>query len=119
VVEQKVPPDQEWDDRDRESSHFVALDEAGGPIGTARLLPDGQIGRMAVLEPYRRAGVGGRLLEKAVDKAREQGMTRVFLHAQIQALPFYERAGFIVEGDEFEEAGIVHREMSLELRPVD
>ncbi|MBW2424261.1 MAG: GNAT family N-acetyltransferase [Deltaproteobacteria bacterium] len=119
VVEQQVPPDEEWDGRDHESWHFVALDGSDGPIGTARLLPDGQIGRMAVLEAYRRAGVGGRLLEEAVVKARAIGLTRVYLHAQIHALPFYERAGFVVEGEEFEEAGISHRRMSMALLPAE
>ena len=117
ILEQQVPPEEEWDGRDDESWHFLALDGSDGPIGTARLLPDGQIGRMAVLEAYRRAGVGGRLLEEAVDKARAIGLTRVFVHAQTHALSFYERAGFVVEGEEFEEAGIRHRRMSMELRP--
>ena len=119
IIEQQVPKDEEWDGRDRDSWHFLATDENDKPIGTARLLPDGQIGRMAVLDKYRRRGIGQVLLEHAVDKARNLGMQEVFLHAQIHALPFYEKAGFESNGNEFEEAGITHRKMIMQLPPLD
>ncbi len=117
IVEQEVPQDEEWDGRDEDSWHFLAMAEDDAPIGTARLLPDGQIGRMAVLSPHRNAGVGTVLLENAIDKARHLGFSQVFLHAQTHALTFYQRAGFVPDGEEFEEAGIPHRRMHLDLAP--
>jgi predicted GNAT family N-acyltransferase len=59
VVEQRVPVELEWDEMDAVSWHAVAYDAAGNPIGTGRLLPDGHIGRMAVLKSSRGSGVGG------------------------------------------------------------
>lgn len=113
VEEQGVPEHQEWDGADPDCRHFLAEDAHGRPIGTARLMPSGQIGRMAVLEEWRRQGIGARLLELAVDAARAANYQAIFLHAQSHAVGFYERAGFQVAGTPFMEAGIEHREMSL------
>ncbi|MDG2071624.1 MAG: GNAT family N-acetyltransferase, partial [Pseudomonadales bacterium] len=63
--------------------------------------------------------VGRALLEQAVDKVRHLGMHNLFLHAQLHALPFYEAAGFSQLGDEFMEADIIHRKMTLALTPLD
>ena len=117
VAEQKVPLELEWDEWDERSDHAVARDARGRAIGTARLLPDGRIGRMAVLREWRRRGVGAALMEGLLRKAREQSMSRVTLHAQTHAAGFYRRFGFSERGGEFWEAGIPHVEMTLELSP--
>jgi len=70
VEEQGVAEDEEWDGADSDCRHFLADDGAGRPIGTARLMPSGQVGRMAVLVQWRGQGVGARLLRLAVDAAR-------------------------------------------------
>lgn len=115
IVEQDVPQEEEWDGRDEESWHWIATDQDGRAIGTARLLPEGQIGRMAVLKEWRGTGVGAALLEMAVEKARHLGFEKVFLHAQTHALKFYEKSGFVADGDEFEDAGIPHFNMTRSL----
>ena len=115
ILEQSVPQEEEWDGRDEESWHWLASDDAGRPIGTARLLPEGQIGRMAVLKEYRGYGIGAALLERAVNKARHLGFDTVFLHAQSHALEFYEKAGFTRQGEEFMEADIPHYRMTRRL----
>lgn len=114
VDEQKVPVELELDEFDPLSCHALALagDEA---IGTGRLLPDGHIGRMAVLAGWRGRGVGALLLQALIDEAQRRGMTRVVLNAQTHALGFYARFGFAPEGEEYEEAGLPHRTMSLSL----
>jgi predicted GNAT family N-acyltransferase len=117
VEEQDVPLELEWDEWDEASEHAVALDSAGAAIGTARLLPDGRIGRMAVLKDWRGKGVGAALLLAMLARARERAMPRALLHAQIQAAGFYRRFGFSERGEEFLEAGIPHVEMTLELSP--
>jgi predicted GNAT family N-acyltransferase len=117
VTEQKVPLELEWDEWDERSDHAIARDAGGQAIGTARLLPDGRIGRMAVLREWRRRGVGAALMEALLQKAREQSMSRVTLHAQTHAAGFYRRFGFSERGGEFWEAGIPHVEMTLELCP--
>ena len=117
VAEQKVPLELEWDEWDEPSDHAVASDSKGQTIGTARLLPDGRIGRMAVLGEWRRRGVGTALLEALLEQARKRSMRRITLHAQTHAAGFYRRFGFNERGEEFLEAEIPHVEMTLELFP--
>jgi len=117
IDEQSVPRELEWDEWDEASDHAVALDPAGIPIGTARLLPDGRIGRMAVVKEWRGKRVGAALLAAMLERARERSLPRALLHAQIQAAGFYRRFGFSERGEEFLEAGIPHVEMTLELFP--
>ncbi len=110
VHEQAVPIELEWDEFDALCQHVVA-EAAGQAIGTGRLLPDGHIGRMAVLESWRGRGVGSALLETLLRLARDHGIRRVRLNAQSRSVAFYQRHGFVAEGEEFIEAGIPHRSM--------
>jgi len=111
VHEQAVPEDLEWDEFDALSTHVLAEDADGNPIGTGRLLPDGHVGRMAVLAPWRGRGVGAAMLDWLIGQARARGMRELLLHAQTHAVPFYERHGFSCIGEPFTEAGIPHRLM--------
>ena len=113
VEEQKVPAEIELDEFDPVSVHALAFDAGGRALGTGRLLPDGHIGRMAVLREARGAGVGSALLRALMKAARARGDREVMLSAQTHAIPFYERFGFAVEGDEYDDAGIPHRMMRL------
>ncbi|MDE0223862.1 MAG: GNAT family N-acetyltransferase [Gammaproteobacteria bacterium] len=113
--EQGVPPELESDGRDAEATHFLATDEFGNPVGTARLLADGQIGRIAVLPEFRRRGIARRLLGLAMDSARARGDRRVWLHAQTDATGLYLQAGFRFVGERFMEAGILHIGMERDL----
>ena len=117
IDEQAVPRELEWVEWDEASDHAVALDASGGAIGTARLLPDGRIGRMAVIKAWRGKGVGAALLAAMLVRARSRGMPRALLHAQIQAAGFYRKFGFSERGGAFLEAGIPHVEMTLDLSP--
>lgn len=112
VVEQGVPEELEWDDADVDCTHVLALDEHKQPIGTGRLLPDGQIGRMAVVPEWRRRGVGSAILEFLLDRARERGLA-VYLNAQTHAIGFYSQHGLVAQGGEFMDAGIPHRRMTF------
>jgi predicted GNAT family N-acyltransferase len=111
VEEQKVPAELEMDHMDAVCLHAVAYDAAGTPIGTGRLLPDGHIGRMAVRQRARGSGIGGALLQALMAQARARGDKQVALSAQTHAAPFYQRHGFVIDGDEFFEAGISHINM--------
>lgn len=114
IEEQAVPQAEEWDGRDDECLHFLArLD--GQPVGTARLLPDGHIGRVAVLAAGRGRGIGLALMQAAIEAARERGHAHAELAAQTHALAFYRRLGFEAYGPEFLDAGIAHRNMRLDL----
>ncbi len=117
LVEQQVPPELEWDDLDPLSRHVLARDFDGRPIGTGRLTPEQRIGRMAVLAKWRGKGVGEAMLMRLLDQARDMGYPQIELHAQTHAIPFYARAGFVAEGEEFMEAGIAHQIMRIALEP--
>ncbi len=116
IEEQKVPVELEWDEIDSHCVHVLALAGAQ-PIATGRLTPDGYIGRMAVLAPWRGRGVGAEILQKLLQIARDRGDRECRLNAQTHARGFYARFGFEAEGTEFLEAGIPHQAMRLRLGP--
>lgn len=114
IEEQKVPVELEWDEFDDSATHFLAA-LSGKTIACARLKTDGQIGRMAVLEQYRKRGIGSSLLEFVLNTATEKQYPEVYLHAQVDAIPFYEKHGFTTAGEIFYEANIPHRGMFKKL----
>ncbi|MCG7901672.1 GNAT family N-acetyltransferase [Candidatus Thiodiazotropha endoloripes] len=115
IEEQGVPESMEWDDDDIIAYHLLALDNQQQPIGTARLLGSGQIGRMAVLADWRNQGIGTALLLELLQQASRVGQDQLFLHAQTSAEPFYAKFGFIAKGEIFHEADIPHRKMFFSL----
>ncbi|MFF0381170.1 GNAT family N-acetyltransferase [Streptomyces sp. NPDC004286] len=130
VAEQGVPQDIEYDAYDATAVHVLAMGEDGVPLGTGRLLHGeaaagktggdtsvGSLGRLAVTRRARGLGVGAALVRAIEDAARDLGLTAVDLHAQTQALGFYERLGYTAYGPEFQDAGIAHRAMRRPLGP--
>ncbi len=114
VVEQHVPEVLEWDDADLACVHALA-EAAREPIGCARLLPDGHIGRVAVTRDWRRRGVGSALMRVLMNVARDRGDGAVIVNAQVAAMSFYAGEGFEATGGIFDEAGIPHRVMTRAL----
>jgi predicted GNAT family N-acyltransferase len=115
VGELGVPETLEWDELDVAAIHVLARDAAGEPVGCARLTEHGKIGRVAVRQPWRNQGTGAALLRELIARARAQGCTEVVLDAQHAAIRFYEREGFVAFGERFEDAGIPHQSMRLDL----
>jgi len=113
IDEQRVPEALEWDEHDANALHLLATRADGTPIGCARLLPDGHVGRMAVLLPWRGHGVGRALLAAAIRAAQAHGHITLKLSAQIHAAGFYAAAGFVAVGEPYEEAGIPHVAMQM------
>lgn len=112
VREQHIPAELEWDEAvDCRCIHVLAHDSSERPIGTGRLKPDGQIGRMAVIAPWRGRGVGRALLDTLLRAARQHQLAAVWLNAQTQTVPFYTQQGFQPTGTPFHEAGIEHLRM--------
>jgi predicted GNAT family N-acyltransferase len=114
VEEQGVPRDIELDEHDAVSIHVIVFEDAKA-VATGRLLPDGHIGRMAVLKDWRGRGIGALMLKRLMNRAKERGDVEVVLSAQIHAVPFYRAHGFVPEGDEYLEAGIRHQAMRRRL----
>ena len=118
VVEQKVPVEIELDGLDPNCMHvkaFIDKEYDREVIGTGRLKPDGFIGRMCVLSQYRQQQIGTRMLNLLIQLAVEQNYPGVSLNSQSYAIPFYEKCNFIIDSDEFIDAGIPHRRMILNL----
>lgn len=115
VGEQGVPLALEWDEHDATALHLLARDAQRRAIGTARLLPNGHLGRMAVLGEWRGHGVGTSLLTRLLAAARTRGLSAVILNAQCAATGFYAKSGFVAEGPIFDDAGIPHQRMRLSL----
>lgn len=98
------------DEADSDAVHVVAYAQ-GDAVAAARLLPDGAIGRLAVLASARRTGIGSRVLGALIEHAAHRGDARLRLYAQHEAVPFYLRHGFSTVGAPFYEAGVEHIEM--------
>jgi len=118
VQEQGVPFEEEQDTLDETATHLLARKD-GKPVGTARIVFQGdtaKIGRVCVVKAARGTGLGADLIRFAIDQAMKQpGVTRAKLGAQLQALAFYEKLGFAAFGPVYDDAGIDHRDMVLEL----
>ncbi|MEV1048574.1 GNAT family N-acetyltransferase [Streptomyces sp. NPDC049916] len=130
VGEQNVPEEIEYDAYDATAVHVIAVAADGTALGTGRLLHGadaagktggdravGSLGRLAVTREARGLGVGAALVRAIEDEALALGLAAVDLHAQTQALGFYERLGYLAYGPEFPDAGIPHRAMRRDLRP--
>jgi predicted GNAT family N-acyltransferase len=117
IDEQKVPAELEVDEHDLRALHAVARDAQGRAIGTGRLVDDGHVGRLAVLASWRSRGVGRALVLHLLEEAERRGMTETIADAQIAALGFWGKLGFVPEGPEFLDAGIPHRKTRRPIRP--
>ncbi|WP_108501892.1 GNAT family N-acetyltransferase [Paracoccus indicus] len=118
IEEQNVPEAEEMDDLDGEAIHLLAWQD-DVPVGTARLLirgDIGKIGRVCVLPQARGTGLGAQLIRASMDVLRTQpGVTTAKLGAQTHAIGFYEKLGFVAQGPVYDDAGIPHRDMTREL----
>ncbi len=115
IDEQSVPESEEFSEEDEKAIHWIAYGANNVAMGTARLL-NNQVGRMAVLKPYRKHGVGSALMRQIIRYAATSGLDSIQLDAQVHALPFYEAMKFESDGPVFEEVGIPHQHMTLALK---
>jgi len=119
VNEQEIDPELEWDAADETAVHAVVINKLGQAVATGRLLQPqsrvAQIGRMAVNKALRGGSLGRLVVNTLIEKARLRGDREVLLHAQCSAEGFYRRLGFTAHGDIFQDAGIDHIEMRMNL----
>ena len=116
VKEQGIPNEDEFDDSDNACVHAIAWDE-GRPVGTGRLSDDGRIGRIAVMEQARGRGIAKAIMLALEQHAQKSGLPQLWAHAQVQALGFYKKIGYRVDGDEFMEDGIPHKRIQKTIQP--
>lgn len=114
ICEQGITEADEWDDQDVISQHFVIYDQ-DQPIATARLLQNHSVGRVAVVKAYRGQGIGQMIMLEIISYAQKQGLSVLTLSSQVHAISFYEKLGFTVQGNSYDECGISHIEMTMNL----
>ena len=114
ICEQGITEADEWDDQDVISQHFVIYDQ-DQPIATARLLQNHSVGRVAVVKAYRGQGLGQMIMLEIISYAQKQGLSVLTLSSQVHAISFYEKLGFTVQGNPYDECGISHIEMTMNL----
>lgn len=112
IIEQNIPEEEEWDDQDMISDHFVVYDQ-DQPIATARLLQNNSVGRVAVLKSYRGQGIGRMIMLEIIRQVHQQDRKFLQLSSQVHAISFYEKLGFSIQGDAYDECGIPHIKMQL------
>lgn len=116
VEEQHVPPSLETDDRDPFCIHLLVFeDHEAVATGRIDLDQDGKIGRVAVLAAKRRQGIGAAIMARLHEIGKRNGLNKVWCHAQVTAVPFYERLGYQTIGETFYEAGIEHVRMERQI----
>ncbi len=121
IQEQGVPDELEWDGLDDKATHVIAeVENVSGKklaIGTARIIINNKqahIGRMAVLQEWRAQGIGSKILHCCIDKCNQAGhVDKIVLNAQMYVTEFYQKAGFKASSEEFLDAGIPHKQMTL------
>jgi predicted GNAT family N-acyltransferase len=118
IEEQGVPEDLEIDGKDDGAIGFVAYAD-GDPVGAARIREyddsTAKVERVAVVEAERETGLGRKIMAVVEDTAQAEGYEEIVLHAQAPVIGFYERLGYEITSEEFDEAGIPHREMQKSL----
>ncbi|WLR53797.1 GNAT family N-acetyltransferase [Mesobacillus subterraneus] len=114
IHEQNVPEEEELDQFESDSVHFVLYDnnlKAAG-AGRFRVLDGiGKVERICVLKENRKTGAGVAVMNKIEEYAKSQGISTLKLNAQTHAIPFYSRLGYVTVSEEFMDAGIPHKTM--------
>ena len=118
VDELDVPIQLEFDEYDETAFHFV-VEVDDSIVGTARLVVlgnEGNIGRVCILKDFRRKGLGTKLITSIIEASMDIGLDRLNVEAKVDVLSFYEKIGFVTEGNEYLEVGVPHKKMFLMLK---
>lgn len=116
IREQGVLPELEWDGKDADCRHALALSLQGEAIGCGRMQPDGHVGHIAVLPQWRKQKVGMAIVEALLEYARAHDYQQISVDAQSQYVPFYRNYGFVEQGEPFMDAGAACVKMALKLK---
>ena len=115
MQEQHIAPEDEWDELDAVSIHFVVY-EHDQAIATARLLANHSIGRVAVLKTHRGLKIGQQLMQAVIGYAKHEQRPFLKLSSQVHAIGFYQALGFKQQGESYLDCGIPHMDMYMALQ---
>ncbi|HET8828780.1 MAG TPA: GNAT family N-acetyltransferase [Pelobium sp.] len=115
VDEQNCPPELEWENEEV-SVHFLAKfnGEEAGACRWRKTEKGYKLERFAVLKEFRGKGIAQEMIKTVLDDLPKEA-NYIYLHAQLTAIPLYQKMGFVAEGEQFEEAGIQHYKMVLKV----
>jgi len=101
------------------SVHFGAYNLNDELLGTLVMKPlskkQVKMRQVAVFPEHQKKGIGQLLVVASEGYAKEEGFKEIVLNARVPAVPFYEKLGYAVDGDMFEEVGIDHYTMKKKL----
>ena len=118
VEEQHVPLEEEIDQYEEDSVHFLLYNDEEHPIGAGRFrIIDGigKVQRICVLSTARKTGAGAMIMNAIEQYAIEQNVPQLKLDAQLHAIPFYSKLGYDIISEEFMDAGIAHKTMKKKI----
>ena len=119
IEEQNVPENEEVDGDDPDCDHIL-LTVSDTPVGAARLKYYNdfiKVQRVCVLKNYRGQGIGSKIINFIIRHVEKNDIrSSVRLGSQIHALEFYKRLGFIEFGEEYLDAGILHKDMEFQIK---
>ena len=119
IEEQNVPENEEVDGDDPDCDHIL-LTVSNIPVGAARLKYYNdfiKVQRVCVLKNYRGQGIGSKIINFIIRHVEKNDIrSSVRLGSQIHALEFYKRLGFIEFGEEYLDAGILHKDMEFQIK---
>lgn len=116
VYEWRIPKDVEFDRLDSEAHHVLLCDDAGNEIATARITPQGEIGRIAVISHYRKPEVYQQLLSALLAVATRQGLEIVSVQCELEGVSYYQQQGFRPVGAVYMDAGIPRQKMTCSVQ---
>ncbi len=115
IIEQNIPADMEIDEYDQVAIHFI-LRENNQAIATARVLlcedkNNAKVGRVAVLSSHQNKGYGKQLMLDVEKLMKANHIKQLSLSSQEHAIKFYQKIGYQVVGDFYDDCGIPHIDM--------
>ncbi len=115
MIEQHFDNNVLCDLQDQDCYHLVVKNIEELVIAAGRITPQGRIGRIAVLLPYRRVGIGSKLLSELVKIGHAHKLRDISLNAELDNMHFYDSQNFLASGPVYMKQGVPHQMLTRKL----
>lgn len=113
ICEWRIPKKVEFDRKDRQAFHMLVCDDISQePIATGRILPTGEISRIAVLTNYRKDEIVELILSGLIEIAKELELKEVFINSPLENVHYFSQNSFQTAGAVYMEAGMPRQKMT-------
>jgi len=120
ICEWRIPKKIEFDHLDRQAFHMLVCDDySQEPIATGRILPSGEISRIAVLQSHRKQAIDKIVLDGLLKVAQELKLKEIFINSPLNYVDYFRIRGFYPIGAVFMEAGRAQQRMACLVNKVD